>query len=517
MREAPKEVININIAMICNQDALSAWQVALHRRLAELAGVRVRPFFCSAGQPAALAFHYRLDSKIYRSAADSVARRPASELAGAEEIAELTPALLQENDLVLDFVGLRLAGSPPPFGVWCFLVGEADARLPGGYREFLKKESAVVSRICAHVPGGDVRLLYESYSCTDTTSYFRNLSFPNWKFVEASATLVARICGSPEQFLAFAHACPAFQPQPQPVPGWLRTGRTLAVQAARTVRSRLYARRRFKQWYLAYSVRAQYRDSPASFRRLMPPKSAFWADPFVWPHPDGGHVVFFEEYLYEKNRAHLSCLRLDEAGNQLEPPRPILIEDFHLSYPFVFSFQNQLYMIPEASESGQIRLYRCAEFPHRWEYLYPLMESVRAYDITLHQQGDIWWLFATMTPVEGMSPDDNLYCFYSDSPLSKNWTPHPCNPVVSDVRSARPAGRLFLQDGMLIRPAQDCSVYYGRSLKFQHVTRLSREEYQEENLFTRDPDWTREVERCHTWNQMQDGFVIIDALENMPF
>lgn len=47
------------------------------------------------------------------------------------------------------------------------------------------------------------------------------------------------------------------------------------------------------------------------------------------------------------------------------------------------------------------------------------------------------------------------FLFFADS-LTGEWTPHPTNSVVSDVRRSIPAGKLFEQEGKLMRPAQDC-------------------------------------------------------------
>jgi len=73
----------------------------------------------------------------------------------------------------------------------------------------------------------------------------------------------------------------------------------------------------------------------------------------------------------------------------------------------------------------------------------------------------------------------DLLLFHADSPFGP-WTPHPRNPVVSDVRSARPAGRLFRDGGMWIRPAQDCSRTYGGAITLRRITTLTTTDYHEE-------------------------------------
>ena len=45
-----------------------------------------------------------------------------------------------------------------------------------------------------------------------------------------------------------------------------------------------------------------------------------------------------------------------------------LIEEFHLSYPYLFEFKDDLYMCPETGEKGEIRLYKCIDFPLKWVF-----------------------------------------------------------------------------------------------------------------------------------------------------
>jgi hypothetical protein len=93
-------------------------------------------------------------------------------------------------------------------------------------------------------------------------------------------------------------------------------------------------------------------------------------------------------------------------------------------------------------------------------------------DPTMLRYEGTYWLFAAVA-VPGGSDWDELHVFFADE-LDGPWQPHPLNPVVADVRCARPAGRLFWDSGALIRPAQDCSVGYGRAIALQRVDVLTK-------------------------------------------
>ncbi|NIR67375.1 MAG: hypothetical protein GWO10_27260, partial [candidate division Zixibacteria bacterium] len=53
----------------------------------------------------------------------------------------------------------------------------------------------------------------------------------------------------------------------------------------------------------------------------------------------------------------------------------ILDETFHLSYPYVFKWQDEFYMIPETFETDSIRLYRASNFPNEWEFVETLVDG----------------------------------------------------------------------------------------------------------------------------------------------
>ena len=60
--------------------------------------------------------------------------------------------------------------------------------------------------------------------------------------------------------------------------------------------------------------------------------------------------------------------------------------------------------------------------------------------------------------------------------------PHRLNPLKIDVTSSRPAGPLFERDGMLLRPAQDCSSTYGAAVVLHRIVELTPDRFQEQCL-----------------------------------
>ena len=120
-------------------------------------------------------------------------------------------------------------------------------------------------------------------------------------------------------------------------------------------------------------------------------------------------------------------------------------------------------------------------------------------------------MFTNVIENEGGSLDDELYLFYADSPLTSKWTAHPKNPIISDVRRARPAGNIFFKNGKLIRPSQDCSKVYGLGFNFNEIEIISETEYQEKHLTNIRPDWDKNLYRVHSFNH-HNGLTIIDGM-----
>jgi hypothetical protein len=263
-----------------------------------------------------------------------------------------------------------------------------------------------------------------------------------------------------------------------------------------------------KQWILLITKGANS-DVPSwsHFTPLLPPSDRLWADPFVWVHK-GNYYIFFEEKLYASDRGHIACLTLDHQMNQMEN-RVVLERPYHLSYPFIFEDQEQLYLIPETEQNHAIELYQCIEFPTRWVFVKTLVSDIRAVDPTLMKANGKWWLFANIR--DGKKTWETLHLFYADHFLSDKWIPHPRNPIVKDIRSARPAGRIFLHNGELIRPSQDCSVRYGYAINFNNITLLNESDYAESCEWSLKPPVNNHILATHTWNQ-SGGLTVIDAL-----
>lgn len=237
---------------------------------------------------------------------------------------------------------------------------------------------------------------------------------------------------------------------------------------------------------------------------LHPPKGRFWADPILARRNDQ-NFIFFEDYDYRTRLGRISVVGFDEEGRPTAS-RTALETKYHLSYPFVFEWRGTHFMIPETASVRSVRLYQATEFPTRWEYVQDLLTDVRAVDATLHEHGGRWYLFTSISEYGGSSWDE-LFLFVSETPLGP-WRPHPMNPIVSDVRCARPGGPLFRREGVVYRPGQNSERSYGQSLAVLEVTELTPERYSERLAYRIEPNWLPRIQGCHTITMAGDMMVL---------
>ena len=268
------------------------------------------------------------------------------------------------------------------------------------------------------------------------------------------------------------------------------------------------------QWFLLAGWCQASELSAPPLERLQPiypPDEAFWADPFAWQR-DGRFYVFFEEYPYATRRGRISVVELDERAKPAGEAKPVLKQPWHLSYPYLFKFEGELYMLPEQKESRRIDLYRCVDFPGRWERVKTLMSGMRLVDANLFEHEERWWLLcAAKLKWQGLRYDETLFAFHADSPLSERWIPHPANPLVRDFSRARPAGRVLRDtQGRLLRPSQDCARRYGDGLNISEILELTPITYRERLL------WHKSGREAGGWNGMHhidwhQGLLVMDA------
>lgn len=270
-----------------------------------------------------------------------------------------------------------------------------------------------------------------------------------------------------------------------------------------------------QQWFLLVGTQSILAVEPAvaALSPIYPPENTFWADPFVWER-DKKRYIFFEDYPFNTRRGRISAIEVNSAGQPIGEAAPVLETAHHLSYPFLFEYQGELYMMPEQTEVKRVDLYRCVEFPNRWVFEKNLIQGVKIADPTLFEHEGRWWLFCAAKSGR-VRINESLFAYYADSPLSDHWQAHAANPLMRDLSLGRPAGRIYRDEsGCLFRPSQNCLLRYGHGLNLNKIQLLTPTDYKETLIWKIRGDHVG-VRAIHHIDY-HSGLLVMDAQRLIP-
>jgi hypothetical protein len=197
--------------------------------------------------------------------------------------------------------------------------------------------------------------------------------------------------------------------------------------------------------------------------------AGYVADPFMINVEDTWHS--FCEVLNERTKKGEIGLATSLDGIRWEYRQIVLSEPFHLSYPYVFEWNNECFMVPESFQANAVRLYRADDFPYRWSLVGTLLEGKDYVDSSLLRFNGKWWLFTG----RGVPPRraEHLHLFFADD-LTGPWHEHPKSPIIdANAQIARPGGRVLVVGDKVVRYTQDCATTYGRLVRAFEITELT--------------------------------------------
>jgi hypothetical protein len=485
------------------------------------------------------ALYTRLDNFIFRAEPDPFTLSDIEPLLRDCPVLRVTPITTKHSDYFSDadvatiraydidvavLFGFRIlrgrALEIARHGVWSYHHGDnlVNRGVPAGFWEVMEcapVTGSVLQVLNEELDGG--RVIYRSYSRTDSQSVARNRRNYYWKssnfllrklrhLYQQGPGALRDASGTDGGPLPYSHRLYSVPTNSEMVPLLMRF-------LSRTVRKKLGDLLWRKQWFMAYQFGKSVGDGADEphlvlyrFKPLTPPRDRFWADPFPVGVGDR-YFLFFEELVYSKSKGHIAVMELNQNG-PVSAPVPVLERDYHLSHPFLFEWEGNHYLLPETADNRTVELYRAVSFPDQWEPAGVLLSDVMAVDATIAKLGDRWWMFVNIGS-ECISTSDELHLYFADSPLGP-WTPHRRNPVKSDVRSARPAGRVFLWNGQYYRPSQDCSVSYGHAIVLNRIDRIDPDCYLEVGVTSIRPYWRPNLVGTHTINSA-GGLTVVDG------
>ncbi len=447
-------------------------------------------------------------------------RKRYSDWFSAESIAEIKKF---EPDILLRFGFRILRGdilTTAKYGIISLHHGDTDLFRggPPAFWEVVKKEpvtAVTLQKLTENLDGGLV--LNKAFLKTDATSFYRNQVKLYWagKELLLSTLQVIAEAGIESFFLNKQNA--SFQKiYTAPLyknPDNIRSVFIFFSWLLQSVKRKCVDFFFPLRWQIIYGAANEngFEKSLFRYKTLTPAKNTEWADPFLIKK-DEKYILFFEEKHFNKSEAHISFIELNSRGEVMnKKPVVALQEKYHLSYPYVFLYNEEYYMIPESASVNEVWLYKAVSFPAEWVKVKRLLENTKVYDSTLYFHNETWYLFGNSKSDNKLSSDAYLHIYYTNDLLNDSFQPHPLNPVYRDARHARPAGKITEKNGYITRPAQISAPCYGYGISIRHILKLSKTEFEEVEMDTIKPLWNKKINGIHTLN-MDESFVVADVL-----
>ncbi|XP_071713851.1 glucosamine inositolphosphorylceramide transferase 1-like [Rutidosis leptorrhynchoides] len=238
--------------------------------------------------------------------------------------------------------------------------------------------------------------------------------------------------------------------------------------------------------------------------------SNFVADPFLYVQGDILYM-FFETKNSITMQGDIGVARSYNNGASWEQMGVLLDEEWHLSYPFVFDYNGQIYMMPEGSKKGDLHLYRAVEFPLKWK-LEKVILNRPLIDSFIMEYDSKYWLFGSDHTRVSTKKNGELEIWYSNSPLGP-WKQHKKNPVYNTDKKtgARNGGRPFVYNGNVYRPGQDDGETYGKRVRVYKIEVLTPYEYKEVEV---DLGFKNPTKGKNVWNGARSHHLDVQQLRS---
>lgn len=213
-----------------------------------------------------------------------------------------------------------------------------------------------------------------------------------------------------------------------------------------------------EKWTLAYRKKHGFDNISEPYIKIKGDKNGWYADPFLFEH-NGTTYLFAEYFSYLTVKGSIVYSIFNKDTFSFSEPKEIISEDFHMSYPNVFTDGSEIYMLPETAEAHQLILYKAVSFPDKWEKYKIIAEDAEYVDTTL--VSDFCGQSCAVTyKLKDAVPEKFLLIDLKTGQIVRDLTD------LRALETARPAGKLCRVNGKTVLPTQDCSETYGGAIIF---------------------------------------------------
>ncbi len=229
----------------------------------------------------------------------------------------------------------------------------------------------------------------------------------------------------------------------------------------------------------------------------------WFADPFILCYDKDTITILAEEFDYQVHRGRLARLTVDRKSWLVTDCKIILDLPTHLSFPMIWEENGHVYVCPENFASGALNLYEYDKEREQLSFLKTLVNE-KLTDAILYRDETGYYVLSTCIP----TPNGKKLTIYHSDSLTGHY--ELVQNVCFNENIARNAGKIFLHEGQLIRPSQECNHTYGHAISFQNVQKDEKGfSFVETNRYmSTHPTFKYGT---HTYNQHPDGMAVIDV------
>ena len=232
-------------------------------------------------------------------------------------------------------------------------------------------------------------------------------------------------------------------------------------------------------WSVGYIDNECKNNANSSYKKIPNPKNGFLADPFLL-EKDAETYCFLEEYEYKRKKGKIAVYKYYK--NKFNKLGDAIDEKFHLSFPNIFWFENDLYMCPETSMEKKIIIYKCIDFPLKWKQECIALENSKYSDNLIFCWNGLWWLLTSVDPIKGESINQKIEfnIYFNKSPIKGKWTKHKQNPIFVDSLLSRNAGMIFKENKVYRISQKHLFNTYGSGVQINEIIKLDQSNYIEQ-------------------------------------
>lgn len=194
----------------------------------------------------------------------------------------------------------------------------------------------------------------------------------------------------------------------------------------------------------------------------------WYADPILY-NIKGKDFLFMEAYDRKKEKGCIACSQL--VDDIFTEPQIVIEEKYHMSFPMVFSWNDEIYMIPETSDNMSINIYKY-EQNDNWKLIKSFNVEEKYVDtiVVNKNQHQVSFLTSVVNKENPLLYKWQVFNINSNAGFLSIEFPE---TNVYDKKYSginRNAGRLFYHNDKLIHVVQESNEYdYGVNLLFYNV------------------------------------------------